>query len=52
MKIQITYELETFHGCWNVHEYVVSSYEEAEHVCKDIESKPDEYHLLDVTRIE
>lgn len=51
-KIQITYQHETAHGNWIELTCVAESYEEAETICQDIESKPDNYKLVDVTRID
>lgn len=52
VKIQVTYLHETANGNWIEHTCVADSKEEAETICEDIESKPDSYKLVDVTRID
>ena len=52
MIIQITYQIKTAYGFWDEKVYYAHSFDEAERVCKQIESMPDDYKLIDVSRIE
>lgn len=52
MIIQITYQIKTAYGFWDEKVYCANSFDEAERVCKQIESMPDDYKLIDVSRVE